>query len=437
MASNVPKENPAPITPLEQVHQAPELAKEAAGEVSQASKEPEVSKDLGTIEEPVVAKTSQPSVEPTAAVPAQELSKPTPAVAPPPASALEEAPDPDEDDLSDLDDVLDEFAATNLNSKSNPILSGPGRPSTTSSTIPSDPFASLGADGSFPDNDEFAWSLEQGMAELLGDMDGNPEMQEQFKALAKEMGLDAMPNVSGTWAHPTTNTTTKSLESDEDTLAAALAGLPGMSPNQTPAEKAKAEASFQETIRATMERMNASSASATEATSSSAANPDDFLSAMLAEMEKGGGDPSSLLGGAGGDEDFSKLLLGMMEQLTNKDILYEPMKELHDKFPAWMEVNKEICPKADLDRYLEQQRLVGEITGKFEEAGYADSKVEDREYIVDRMQKVSPWFLVSFLFRSANWRQMQAAGSPPPDLVGDMNAAQEALDGMDQGCAQQ
>jgi peroxin-19 len=32
---------------------------------------------------------------------------------------------------------------------------------------------------------------------------------------------------------------------------------------------------------------------------------------------------------------------------------------------------------------------------------------------------------------------MQAAGSPPPDLVGDMNAAQEALDGMDQGCAQQ
>jgi len=33
------------------------------------------------------------------------------------------------------------------------------------------------------------------------------------------------------------------------------------------------------------------------------------------------------------------MLLGMMEQLTNKDILYEPMKELDDKFPDWMEKN--------------------------------------------------------------------------------------------------
>jgi peroxin-19 len=33
--------------------------------------------------------------------------------------------------------------------------------------------------------------------------------------------------------------------------------------------------------------------------------------------------------------------------------------------------------------------------------------------------------------------QMQAAGSPPPDLVGDMNAAQEVLQDMDQGCPTQ
>ena len=33
--------------------------------------------------------------------------------------------------------------------------------------------------------------------------------------------------------------------------------------------------------------------------------------------------------------------------------------------------------------------------------------------------------------------QMQAAGSPPADLVGDMNAAQDALGDIDSGCAQQ
>jgi peroxin-19 len=378
MASEIPKESPASNAPPEQAHHAPEAANEAA---SQAPKEPEISVKS---EESTVAKAPEPSKESAPIIPVQEPAAP---IQPTPApQAVEDAPDPDEDDLSDLDDVLDEFAATNLNSsKSNPLLSGPGRPSTTSSTIPSDPFASLGADGLLPDDDEFAASLQAGMAELLGDLEGNPEMQKQFEDLVKELGEGVTAASS---AEPST-TTTKGLPSENDPIAAALAGLPGASTNQTPAEKAKAEASFQETIRATMERMSASSASATEATSSSSANPDDFLSTMLAEMEKGGGDPSSLLGGAGGDEDFSKLLLGMMEQLTNKEILYEPMKELHDKFPAWMEANKETCPKPDLDRYLEQQRLVGEITGKFEEKGYADSKVDDREYIVDRMQKVS------------------------------------------------
>lgn len=32
---------------------------------------------------------------------------------------------------------------------------------------------------------------------------------------------------------------------------------------------------------------------------------------------------------------------------------------------------------------------------------------------------------------------MQAAGSPPADLVGDMAAAQEALGELDSGCPQQ
>ena len=33
--------------------------------------------------------------------------------------------------------------------------------------------------------------------------------------------------------------------------------------------------------------------------------------------------------------------------------------------------------------------------------------------------------------------QMQAAGSPPADLIGDTNAAQEALGELNSGCAQQ
>ena len=99
-------------------------------------------------------------------------------------------------------------------------------------------------------------------------------------------------------------------------------------------------------------------------------------------MESGG------FGGEGSDEDFSKILMGMMEQLTNKEILYEPMKELNEKFPKWMEDNKGKVKEDDMKRYEEQQTLVREIVGRFEKSGYADDNTGDREYIVERMQKV-------------------------------------------------
>ena len=62
--------------------------------------------------------------------------------------------------------------------------------------------------------------------------------------------------------------------------------------------------------------------------------------------------------------------------------------ELNEKFPAWMCKNKDSTKIEDLRRYQEQQRLVGEIVEKFEEKGYLDSTAADREYIVERMQKV-------------------------------------------------
>jgi peroxin-19 len=45
--------------------------------------------------------------------------------------------------------------------------------------------------------------------------------------------------------------------------------------------------------------------------------------------------------------------------------------------------------------------------------------------------------MIESAFTQTDEKQMQAAGSPPPDLVGDMNAAQEALSEIDQGCPTQ
>ena len=82
--------------------------------------------------------------------------------APPPADI---ASDPEEDDLSDLDDVLDELANTKLDAKpapkpapqpAAPSASGPGRPEDISP-----------AELLLQDEDEFAKKLQEEMEQLV------------------------------------------------------------------------------------------------------------------------------------------------------------------------------------------------------------------------------------------------------------------------------
>lgn len=187
-----------------------------------------------------------------------------------------------------------------------------------------------------------------------------PEMQAQFENIFKELGAAASANADPASSVPTPP----------------AAG----SSSSKPSTASGAEASFQETIRRTMERMRASGEQATAA--AAAEGSDDFLAELLKQMQNGA------LDGEGSEEEFSKMLMGMMEQLTNKEILYEPMKELDDKFPEWLEKNRGKTPAEEFKRYEEQQVLVREIVRKFEEPTYSDSNTADREYIVDRMQKV-------------------------------------------------
>lgn len=187
-------------------------------------------------------------------------------------------------------------------------------------------------------------------------------MQEQFESIFKELGAAA---AMGSGPEPSASSTSKAKNADADQIAADLSE----------------NLSFQETIRKTMARMQASGDQATAAAAAEGSE-DDFIAEMMKAMK-------DLPGADGSEEDFSKVLMGMMEQLTNKEILYEPMKELSDKFPAWLEKNGKTINKEDRERYEEQQRLVGEMVAKFEEPSYKDDNVADREYIVDRMQKVS------------------------------------------------
>lgn len=280
-----------------------------------------------------------------------------------PQDPVTTAPDPDEDDLDDLDDVLDSFqakpsAAPPAPSTTTPSASGPGRPqdAATSQAAAAPP-------------EDFMKQIQENMSTLMSELDSNPDMQAEFEKMMQELiSADGAGGVAGMPA------------TEPPTSIPKATAAPVASGASTTKSK-KEEADFQSQILKTMNRINASDTTATTSSAAPPSSEEDLLAAMMKEL--GGA------GGEAGDGDFNSMLMSMMAHLTNKEILYEPMKELHDKFPEWMAKNVEKEKKEDLDRYKEQQKLVGEIVGRFERQGYADENEGDREFIVERMQKVS------------------------------------------------
>lgn len=241
-------------------------------------------------------------------------------------------------------DLLDEFSATDINT------ARPRQLDPQTSHIQDDSHDNLNLLETSAA--EFNKQLEEQMAALMGSEDESLEMKREIQMMMQ--GLVGVTDVD------------KASEKN---------------PAAPPTDTLRSEQPFQETIRRTMERMQASGEKAE--TASTSEDPDDILAQMLSEMQNGSTDDAS------DEEGFSKMLMNMMEQLTNKEILYEPMKELHDKFPSWMREHESSVEAADLVRYREQERLVDEIVGKFDEKGYKDSNPADREFIVERMQKAS------------------------------------------------
>lgn len=154
--------------------------------------------------------------------------------------------------------------------------------------------------------------------------------------------------------------------------------------------------SFEDTIRRTMARMQASDSHATSAATQPPPSEEDMLAGLLQAMESNG---SNTTGNPASEDSLSQMFLGMMEQLTNKDMLYEPMKELDSKYPEWLVKKKGDLSAEEYQRYAGQRELVREIVAKFEERTYSDEDSACREFVWERMQK------------------MQALGSPPEDLI--------------------
>lgn len=272
--------------------------------------------------------------------------------------------------------MLDEFSSTKIDEKPAPKVPS-SAPTTTSTTAPesSGPGRpNVTAEASTSAEDELAKEIQAGMADMLRELETNPDMAKQFEAMLSQFGAAAAA------AAPSPAPQASKAKAPEPSSSQASAGA---KPSAASASLKASGDAFQDTIRKTMNRMKESSSSADAAASSGPPNEDDMMATLLTELQAANG------GAEGeGDDTFSKMLLGMMEQLTNKEILYEPMKELDGKFPAWLDEHGAGLEEEDKARYNKQRGLVRDIVERFERSGYSDGNAEDREYIVEKMQEV-------------------------------------------------
>ncbi|KAK4949803.1 Peroxisome chaperone and import receptor [Elasticomyces elasticus] len=326
-------------------------------------------------------------------------------------AAVEDDSDPDFDDL---DDVLDQFsAATTAQSKSQseptPSSSGPGRPTTSdASALPPDIHIPEGPKPA-ESEDEFMARLTAEMSSVMTKMSTDPAASaanpediakmgrelEEFTQKMEAEGIkpeDLLKAILG----EETGTHVGEIAEHERERRESEAKSKSRSPEKsrsTPEESSSSKgkpSSFEDTIRKTMARMESSSAAASNATAEATKSEEDMLAEMLRALDSES---------AGSDGDLSKMFLGMMEQLTNRDMLYEPMKELNTKYPDWLEQNKSKLPKDEYERFTRQEAIVKEIVGKFEEKNYSDDDPKCREFVWEKMQA------------------MQTEGAPPEDLV--------------------
>lgn len=82
---------------------------------------------------------------------------------------------------------------------------------------------------------------------------------------------------------------------------------------------------------------------------------EDMMNSMIAEYEK-----------MGEKEDFNEVVDGMMRQLLSKELMYEPMKQVCDKYPEWLATQVDALSKEEYERYGTQYQFFQRIVAVYE-----------------------------------------------------------------------
>ncbi|KAL1938770.1 hypothetical protein VTO73DRAFT_11373 [Trametes versicolor] len=314
-------------------------------------------------------------------------------------------PTVEEEDLDDLDDVLEQFSAPPPKpaAKAAPASTSSSQTPLAKDAPPSapkavDPFGLGGLDA------DFAAELTRGMESL-------------FKDIAGGAGLDGIPDLSEAEDGTTDEERAKAFKAAWEAML--VEGMDGAMSAEEVSDKGKAAEgaapgagaptdSFQENIRKAMERMKESDRKADEATSSG-----DGLDDIFSKLGNG-------VDGMESEEELQGLLENMMSQLMSKAVLYEPLKELSDKFPSYLKDNATTLSDEDKTRFAAQSKVVAQIVATFEDPSYTEDDPVKGLKIVELMQ------------------EMQEHGSPPAEIMGPLppgfDLGADGLPKVPEGC---
>uniref|UniRef100_A0A7S2BNY5 Pex19 protein n=1 Tax=Octactis speculum TaxID=3111310 RepID=A0A7S2BNY5_9STRA len=143
---------------------------------------------------------------------------------------------------------------------------------------------------------------------------------------------------------------------------------------------------------------------------------EDMMNNMMAEFEK-----------LGEKEDFNQVVDGMMRQLLSKELMYEPIKQVCEKYPEWLAVQVDSLDKEEYERYGNQYQFFQRIRAVYETE--PDNLARLMELMHDVQQYGQP--PAEIIKELAPGLEFNAEGMPVmPGLGETMMPGQEGMPGM-------
>lgn len=109
-------------------------------------------------------------------------------------------------------------------------------------------------------------------------------------------------------------------------------------------------------------------------------NPDEVLSKLLNDLVSDSGDVPA-------DGEMDNAILGILNKMSSKEVLYQPMKDMQIEFSKWLEDNKDHpSHKDNMDTYKRQFELVNKLIVIYEKPDYDNDK--DRDEVTELLDQL-------------------------------------------------